>query len=1007
MPQRYISLNHLCLASTRSWTSLKVVGDGSFGTVWLCDWHGTLPPNTPLSPMQCGAGARAEWSGKRLVAVKRMKKKWEGGWNECRRLKELESLRAIPSHPNIIPLYDSFLLPDSKELYFVFESMEGNLYQLIKSRKGRPLAGGLVYSIYSQVVNGLHHIHASGYFHRDMKPENLLVTTTGLTDYPSTSPIAPPGAPAEKDVVVIIKLADFGLARETRSRPPYTEYVSTRWYRAPEVLLRSREYSNPVDMWALGTILAELINLKPLFPGAGEIDQVARICETLGDPNHNYGVDERGRLIGGGLWMKGVQMAKQVGFKFPEILPKHFRSFFDPSIPPSLIDCIEDLLRYDPEARLTSQQCLSHPYLTEASHRTQALHPPLHITTTPTPNRTQRTPVYSDSLPCIPPRAVPPSHSQSPAHLRPAFNAVAGHVDPSAPQRLPEAPSHRVPFYPSSGHHSQLYGSPQVHLIASEFGQPREYDLPADDLASYGHRTPPSPSSLNSFPVIGGHAGRMQTRSPDTWGMDLEISPAPESRDATFSGSHDSPMEVPQSPIVHSLPPDDDPVASQDYSLGLMDEVTTPISSHNKLGKLGSLGFGKKHSKWALPLFGHGGDKHQANPLPPVDELNVSSSRSTPSLKRTQTSSTADSRSLPEVSPTGPVIQSAASAVDAKKLKKEQERQARDAEKARRAQAEKMQRDQARAVMQKRNQMIKQNTEGSEIDWQSTHSSMLAAKVRSRITVKGKQRADPSLPPALESEEDHEDWLSHRSKARRRDLDDDHSMSSSEVHSISRMSMISFASGDSDPGPARTFRQRPAHSAYNLPRATSISSLRTSSGRGFSPSARSSNSFDRQFVREFHERATFEPAMSDTGSPPPIHDLSISPTQSHAHWSPNSPDQVYHQQTGGQPNATGSLAARRLHDSRLMSLPPITSLQPHSSQPSPYEPGSTSHPSSPYPVPHSAVNPMFQVPPFPSPPILPTHHPSSQQGALPPFSHLLSVADQQRPPSSLEQRETQ
>jgi len=76
--------------STRSYTPLKVLGDGSFGTVWLCDWHGTLPPNTPLSPMQCGAGARPEWVGKRLVAVKRMKKKWEGGWDECKKLKELE-----------------------------------------------------------------------------------------------------------------------------------------------------------------------------------------------------------------------------------------------------------------------------------------------------------------------------------------------------------------------------------------------------------------------------------------------------------------------------------------------------------------------------------------------------------------------------------------------------------------------------------------------------------------------------------------------------------------------------------------------------------------------------------------------------------------------------------------------------------------------------------------------------------------------------------------------------
>ena len=78
------------LGSHRSYTPIKTLGDGSFGTVLLCDWHGTLPPNTPLSPMQCGGGARPEWAGKRLVAVKRMRRKWEGGWDECKRLKELE-----------------------------------------------------------------------------------------------------------------------------------------------------------------------------------------------------------------------------------------------------------------------------------------------------------------------------------------------------------------------------------------------------------------------------------------------------------------------------------------------------------------------------------------------------------------------------------------------------------------------------------------------------------------------------------------------------------------------------------------------------------------------------------------------------------------------------------------------------------------------------------------------------------------------------------------------------
>lgn len=99
----YITSTWLLLASTRSYTPLKVLGDGSFGTVWLCDWHGTLPPNTPLSPMQCGQGARPEWAGKRLVAVKRMKKTWEGGWDECKKLKELEvrpdSISLFLSHP--------------------------------------------------------------------------------------------------------------------------------------------------------------------------------------------------------------------------------------------------------------------------------------------------------------------------------------------------------------------------------------------------------------------------------------------------------------------------------------------------------------------------------------------------------------------------------------------------------------------------------------------------------------------------------------------------------------------------------------------------------------------------------------------------------------------------------------------------------------------------------------------------------------------------------------------
>ena len=105
-------------------------------------------------------------------------------------------------------------------------------------------------------------MHKHGFFHRDIKPENLLCKGPEL-----------------------IKIADFGLSREIRLRPPYTDYVSTRWYRAPEVLLRSTNYNSPIDVWAVGCIMAELYTLQPLFPGRSEVDQIFKLCSVLGTPS--------------------------------------------------------------------------------------------------------------------------------------------------------------------------------------------------------------------------------------------------------------------------------------------------------------------------------------------------------------------------------------------------------------------------------------------------------------------------------------------------------------------------------------------------------------------------------------------------------------------------------------------------------------------------------------------------------------------------------------------------
>lgn len=106
-------------------------------------------------------------------------------------------------------------------------------------------------------------MHKHGYFHRDLKPENILISSDRHT----------------------VKICDFGLAREIRSRPPFTDYVSTRWYRGPELLLKTTIYNSPVDIFALGCIMIELYLLNPLWSGSNEIDHLFQIVNTLGTPS--------------------------------------------------------------------------------------------------------------------------------------------------------------------------------------------------------------------------------------------------------------------------------------------------------------------------------------------------------------------------------------------------------------------------------------------------------------------------------------------------------------------------------------------------------------------------------------------------------------------------------------------------------------------------------------------------------------------------------------------------
>lgn len=167
---------------------------------------------------------------KELVAVKKLKRKYSS-WDECVSLREVKSLRKL-NHQNIIKLKEA--LRENDELFLIFEYADKNVFKMYEAVKnqGSRLPESTIKRLVYETCSGLAYMHKHGFFHRDMKPENLLLNS--------------------KDV---LKIADFGLAREVRSQPPYTDYVSTRWYRAPEILLRSTSYNSAVDIFAVGCIM--------------------------------------------------------------------------------------------------------------------------------------------------------------------------------------------------------------------------------------------------------------------------------------------------------------------------------------------------------------------------------------------------------------------------------------------------------------------------------------------------------------------------------------------------------------------------------------------------------------------------------------------------------------------------------------------------------------------------------------------------------------------------------
>ena len=249
----------------------------------------------------------------------------------CQRtLREIKILTRF-HHENIIPILD-ILRPasydDMKAVYIVQTLMETDLHKLLKNQ--RLSNDHICYFLY-QILRGLKYIHSANVLHRDLKPSNILLNTN-----------------------CDLKICDFGLARIADPLHDHTgfltEYVATRWYRAPEVMLNPKSYSKGLDMWSVGCIFAEMLSNKPLFPGKHYLDQVQIILNVVGSPSPDD------------LATIGNEQARRYVQALP-YRPTVPWSTMYPSASPKAIDMLDKMLAFNPHKRIAVEEALAHPYL--------------------------------------------------------------------------------------------------------------------------------------------------------------------------------------------------------------------------------------------------------------------------------------------------------------------------------------------------------------------------------------------------------------------------------------------------------------------------------------------------------------------------------------------------------------------------------------------------------------------------------------------------------------------
>eukprot|EP00929_Paragymnodinium_shiwhaense_P034241 TRINITY_DN18658_c0_g1_i1.p1 TRINITY_DN18658_c0_g1~~TRINITY_DN18658_c0_g1_i1.p1 ORF type:complete len:817 (-),score=115.53 TRINITY_DN18658_c0_g1_i1:184-2634(-) len=284
----------------KDYNILCTLGEGSFGKVYK---------------------AEHRKSGD-IVAVKQIKL-GSKSWEEALRSTELQALKTL-RHPFIVRLRELLRAPKDGSLYFIFEFVDSDLCKAMK-KYPNGLAEPRAADWTRQLFAGIAHMHQHNFFHRDLKPENVLFNTSKET----------------------VRIADFGTCRAVRARPPFTEYVGTRWYRAPECLLRDSAYSTPVDVWASGLIFAELLRGSPAFMGTSSVDQLYKAVVVLGQPK-------------AGDWPEFQRLAQAVRFRPPEGSGCGLHRIV-PNASTQAMALLTETLALNPRRRPLARKCLEHP----------------------------------------------------------------------------------------------------------------------------------------------------------------------------------------------------------------------------------------------------------------------------------------------------------------------------------------------------------------------------------------------------------------------------------------------------------------------------------------------------------------------------------------------------------------------------------------------------------------------------------------------------------------------